>query len=226
MPNLGDYIGQLLAEITTARMRADMEAVRVAELYASHPLLKTMPVPRFRLPEITLDVPVGIKNIEEQGEEIEVDPVEQKKAFDASVAESLEYAGIKPTPQVMKKLDTAIKRKIATMRQPQLPRSGVFYKADALSKTAAKIIMEAQRDEEGKSKAKIFEIRSKKVTRREFLKLEPIRSKVEVLVTSQELREAGPEDTILRIQLKVTEESVEWTSIESDGETKELLTPE
>ncbi len=43
MPNLGDYLGQLLSEITLARMHADLESIRIAELYAAHPLLRTFP---------------------------------------------------------------------------------------------------------------------------------------------------------------------------------------
>ena len=65
MPYLGDFLGHLLSEITMARVQADLEAVRVAELYAGHPLLKTLPVPHFRLPTLTLDVPVAVKSIDE-----------------------------------------------------------------------------------------------------------------------------------------------------------------
>ena len=65
MPYLGDYVGHLLSEITIARVQADLEAVRMAELYANHPLLKHLPVPHFRLPTMTLDVPVVVSGMEE-----------------------------------------------------------------------------------------------------------------------------------------------------------------
>ena len=48
-----------------ARVQADLEAVRIAELYANHPLLKHMPVPRFRLPSVHLDIPVLIRGEDE-----------------------------------------------------------------------------------------------------------------------------------------------------------------
>ena len=67
MPYLGDYLGHLLSEITNARVQADLESVRVADLYASHPLLKHMAVPRFRLPTITIDAPVVMRNMDEIG---------------------------------------------------------------------------------------------------------------------------------------------------------------
>src|SRR3989442_8134315 len=65
MPYLGDYLGHLLSEITTARVQADLESVRIADLYASHPLLRHMAVPRFRLPNVTIDAPVVITRMEE-----------------------------------------------------------------------------------------------------------------------------------------------------------------
>src|SRR5688572_19693895 len=61
MSNLGDYLGQLMSEIAMARMQADLETVRLAELYASHPLLKHLPVPHVRLPDVDVDLPVLIK---------------------------------------------------------------------------------------------------------------------------------------------------------------------
>jgi len=64
MPFLGDYLGHLLGEVTIARMQADLETMRVAELYASHPLLKHMPVPHFRAPQIDMDIPVVIHGVE------------------------------------------------------------------------------------------------------------------------------------------------------------------
>ncbi len=65
MPNLGDYLGQLLSELSIARMQADLETVRLAELYAMHPLLRTMPVPHMRLPDVDLEIPVLIKASED-----------------------------------------------------------------------------------------------------------------------------------------------------------------
>ena len=63
MTYLGDYLGQLMAEVTKARVSADIEAVRIAEMYAEHPLLRNMPIPRFRLPSVEIDVPVLIDRI-------------------------------------------------------------------------------------------------------------------------------------------------------------------
>jgi len=65
MPYLGDYLGQILSEIVMARAHVDLETIRVAELYASHPYLKHFPVPHLRLPTITLDLTYAVEHTEE-----------------------------------------------------------------------------------------------------------------------------------------------------------------
>ncbi|MBC2724592.1 MAG: hypothetical protein HGJ97_18370, partial [Desulfosporosinus sp.] len=65
MPYLGDYLGYLITEITNARAQADYEAVNIAERYARDPYLKYLPVPRFKIPTLSIDVPLVINNIQE-----------------------------------------------------------------------------------------------------------------------------------------------------------------
>ena len=71
-----------------------------------------------------------------------------------------------------------------------------------------------------------LETELRETTRLEFLKRRPPPPRLNVLATTQEIREAGPSEVITRIRLKVTEQAMEWTSIESDGQTQERLVPE
>lgn len=65
MAELGEYLGHLLCEVTRARVRADLEAVRVAREYVADEsqLLRHFPVPRMRLPTLEITVPVQIDAI-------------------------------------------------------------------------------------------------------------------------------------------------------------------
>lgn len=56
--SLSDYLGHLLSSVSKARMQADLETIRLAEIYKKHPLLQHFPVPRVRLPKVELNVPV------------------------------------------------------------------------------------------------------------------------------------------------------------------------
>ncbi|MEX0270650.1 hypothetical protein AB3R30_16020 [Leptolyngbyaceae cyanobacterium UHCC 1019] len=60
MPTFGQLLGALMADITHARRISDECAVRLAEYYQSEPLLQGLPVPRVRLPEIVIEIPVLI----------------------------------------------------------------------------------------------------------------------------------------------------------------------
>jgi hypothetical protein len=65
MADLSEYLGHLLCEVTRARVMADAEAVRTATAYLGDGsnLLRHFPVPRMRLPELEITVPVIINDI-------------------------------------------------------------------------------------------------------------------------------------------------------------------
>ncbi|WP_157073180.1 hypothetical protein [Kribbia dieselivorans] len=52
-----------MSAVAQARASADLEAVRIAQAYSADPLLKHLSVPRVRLPEVTVDLPMLITDI-------------------------------------------------------------------------------------------------------------------------------------------------------------------
>lgn len=67
MVELSDFLGHILKEITRARVQADFEAIKTAHLYVSKKdgLLKNFPIPRMRLPNIEITMPVAITDVPE-----------------------------------------------------------------------------------------------------------------------------------------------------------------
>jgi hypothetical protein len=122
MPKLGDYIGHLLSEITIARMQADIEAIRVAELYADHPLLRNMPVPRFRMPDVEIDVPVVVKDMEEPapGESPSgTPPIDAvRKTFDKVLASQLTKERITLSATNQKNLKAVLDKRVVALTRP------------------------------------------------------------------------------------------------------------
>jgi hypothetical protein len=57
---LADYVGYIFSEITRARDHADRVAKEVALVYAQDEILKNFSVPRFKIPEMELTIPVII----------------------------------------------------------------------------------------------------------------------------------------------------------------------
>lgn len=66
MPKLGDLIGNIISEISLARAQGDAQTVRIAKYYAEEQAKDTnepnywayMAVPRFKLPEVEIELPL------------------------------------------------------------------------------------------------------------------------------------------------------------------------
>lgn len=229
MPNLGDYLGQILSEITIARMHADIEAVRVAELYAGHPLLRHMPVPRFRLPNVEVDVPVVIKQMEEPW--ADKSPrgaptlTDMRKAFNKVLTQRLSKKRIRLKPDHKKKLNSILDKKVVSLTQPIEIAIDVNRVADELANAASQTLTESGGPVDPGRRLKLEE-KLKEAARIEFLKLRKPPTRLQALVTTAEIREAGPSEVITRLHLKITEEAFEWTTIESNGRKQDRLVPE
>jgi hypothetical protein len=232
MPYLGDYLGQLLSEITIARMHADLEAVRLAELYASHPLLRTMPIPHFRLPDVELEVPVVIKQMDEPraGESTRggVDPKTLRKAFDTTLALQLRKSQIKLSAEQSKSVQALIDAAASDEDLPHEIAVDTHRVADRFAETVSKVLAATVPPEDPERLEQIRKLTAELKTsvRLAFLKTRVPPPRLSTLVTTQDIREAGSDENVTRLKLKITEESVEWTMVESDGQMQGRLVPE
>ena len=232
MSYLGDYLGHIMSEITIARFQADLEAIRVAELYASHPLLRHLPVPRFRLPTMTLDVPVAIQGMEEAkiGESPRGGVVlpAMRKTFDRLSALHLNSAGIKLSDTEKRDLDRALDQTLSRLALPPDVSISVTQTADQLVLTVIKALGDPERKGGAVESGRLAKLADelKAAVRQEFLNLRKAPPRLLVLVTTAELREAGPKELLAHLHLSISEEAFEWTVIESQGKSYDRLVPE
>lgn len=232
MPYLGDYLGQLLAEIAMARVQADLETVRLAEFYATQPLLRTLPVPHVRLPDVDLDIPVLVKSSEEPraGEPARGGAKLSglAKKFEQILGVHMAKAGFEPSPADRKKLQAVLNDQIALYGALTEIAVSVSRIADDLTSAAVRAIGEFKpaKGVEKTILSSSFSTDLREAVRREFLKLRTAPPRLSVLVTSQEIREGGTAENVVRLRLKVSEQGMEWTTIESDGIQQDRLVPE
>lgn len=228
MPYLGDYLGQLMSEVALARMQADLETVRLAELYASHPLLRHMPIPHLRLPNVDLEIPVLIQASEapREGESSRggVPIRELRRRFDELLDRQLTTAGIELNTTSLRKVRSALAGRMAALDAPTETAVDVRLVADDFTDTAVRIIAELPRTEAAAVEPLATELRE--VARREFLKVRQPPPRLVALVTSAEIREGGTSENITRLNVKLSEQGVEWTTIETDGVSRDRLVPE
>lgn len=233
MPYLGDYLGHLLSEVATARVQADLETVRMAELYASHPLLRHLPVPRFRLPTLTLDVPVVIQDVEEARPDISLlgarsAPVTTREGFNKLLNTHLRRAKIKLSDKERKGLHEALdqaeaERTASRSSAPATARGA----ADDLASTAVSFIgSESQSLSADPARLPEFETGLRAAIIEQFPDKPAAPPRLLVQVTNTALRDAGPAELMTRLHLSISEDAVEWTTVESQGQTVEMLLPE
>ncbi|MEE9441923.1 MAG: hypothetical protein V3V99_04580 [candidate division Zixibacteria bacterium] len=232
MSKFGDFLGLILAEFTRARMNADIESVRIAKIYAGDPLLRNMPIPHFRLPNIEVDMPVVISEAEEVGPEESVPTInnlpELQKTFEKSLSKQLRDKGITVSAAHKKKLNLAISKKFKALKLPRDVPLDIDYIAEIFSDEASRSLVEAgyRIDAEGPTREKRFKEKLKKEVRKEFLKSYRPLPRLHILSKTAEIREAGPDEVVTRIHMKISEEGFELTKIETEGEFKDILVPE
>jgi hypothetical protein len=231
MPYLGDYIGHLLSEITTARVEADLESVRIADLYASHPLLKHMAVPRFRLPNVTVDVPVVVTQMDDAAAGqplrggIGIDDV--NAAVERGLTAALDQSALKTTAKQKNDLRAAVTQSTA----PFAPPAGAAISAGSVSdlvNAAGEAFAGTLGTRPGMSPdeaARLSLTFQQTVTAALQQSGHPV-PRLSVAVTTGELREAGPPELLARLHLTVTEEAMEWSVSESGGKTTSRLVVE
>lgn len=216
-----------------ARVHADLEAVRVAEMYTSHPLLKHMPVPHFRLPNVELDLPISISGMEqidsgESGRK-QFDPETMGVAFtelldkvleenDSDLTEA-ETAGLK------KKLGRLIEDAV---NQPYDTRGSLTGVVSDLIEAALEPLRKPERSG-GALRGERLENVREELKRRVmvgFLKLQSAPPRLEAEVMTHRVAE-GPTDLLARIKMKVSEEGMEWARVENeDGGVEDRLVAE
>jgi hypothetical protein len=228
MSDLADFLGKLAASFTRARVQADLEAVRVAELYASHPLLRHFPVPRFRLPTIEVDAPLVIEQVGEGvAEETSVVPLKKKvvrtEALDAlktllgarevSLTRTQNTAVTRLIDAELDDLDTAAEVAIDVTETARRISS-------RLKPVLGDVLAPREIDPEEFSNQLASKLRVRLINAR------PVPSGIQVAAETAKVRESARSGDVVRLKVTVGEDAMEWTVVESEGEETERLLPE
>ena len=241
MPKLGDFLGDLLTEVTMARVQADLESVRIAEMYANHPLLKHMAVPRFRLPMVKLDVPVIIRG-EDPGngeqDKPKISPEEAAEKFVAILGTVLDDHDTQILEEDREKVRRAAALKVAEHQKlPPDVAGSITGTVTDLIKLAVRTIrkhLETLREaDETRSAAEdeqlLMAIREnlRRAAMTVFIAYVASPRRLEAEMTTSHIKEAGSDSVIARVVMEVNEDGMEWaTVVDADGELTERLVNE
>lgn len=96
---LADYVGFIFSEITRARDHADRVSMELAKQYAKDDLLKYFSVPRFKIPEMELSIPVLISGASyDSNLKFVMAPEDFKKYITEKASNAIRSLILKPLP--------------------------------------------------------------------------------------------------------------------------------
>lgn len=227
MTDLGTVLGAILSGILNARRIADEETSAMAELYKDHPLLSGVSIPRLRIPEISIDIPMLV-TAEEAGE---ADKVAEKEIIVGNVMTELTKAAEKEGVQLSStdtaKFEALLKdrlSKITANTAIRSPRESVIRTAEEAFVSALrdqvvdKVGIEAARRVATDIRHGAASVAIERIGRAPALKTS---------VITTEVKDKATETTVSRIKLTLKEEGLEWSIGENDdGTITRKLTPE
>ncbi|TAF73443.1 MAG: hypothetical protein EAZ58_01085 [Flavobacterium sp.] len=234
MIKLNDYLGSIVASFTNAKIMSDLQTVKLAEEYAKHDYLKHFSIPRMRIDDVEMTIPIALDEIEN----ISKPPV---IGFDSLKINTLVYSFLlekfgvlKITKEPSKLLQTETAKQVGVLeKQIKLanshdPVSGfskeiVVYFLRIIEKYALvnkEVLAKMNIDLISKD---LIAVVTKEIT---INKEVEALANLNIVVEASKLRELKSENLIF-IKLKISENGMEWSRSENaNGEIESKLLPE
>jgi hypothetical protein len=219
---LRDLLGALASDVTAARAHADAEAMRIARIYRGDPLLRTLPVPLFRLADLTISLPLAITAVPSVGEPPPVSLSLAASAVLALVLGELSERGGDSGAAVATELARAIEgERVRLEREPEAMREPVAV-ADAFVGAALATLTGVQRtlveanDPDGRLAQEL-----RLGARARILALTPAPG-VQIAATTAAVDAVSSRDSLVQLSVNLSEGGVQWTI----GEHADHLVPE
>lgn len=227
MTDLGTVLGAILSGIINARRIADEETSATAERYKDHPLLSGISIPRLRIPEIEIDIPMLVTS-QDDGEPDEL--TEKEKIVErvtSDLISSYEKEGLTVADADKERFAVALSERLSKIS----PSAGIRSPRESVIRTAEEAFAFVLRapvvEKVGIDAAR--RIATDIRTSASFVALEkigrPPALKTSVITT--EVKDNASLTSVSRIKLTLREEGLEWSVGENDdGTITRKLTPE
>ncbi len=227
MSDLGVLLGALISGVVHARRIADEESAAIAEHYKDNPLLSGMSIPRIRVPEVSIDIPMLIE-AQDEGEADQIADADTiRNAVRKELKASLSREGLSMSEKELKNFDAAFGQQLNKVAVPSVyrsPREAVIRAAeDAYSATVKKKIVA-----DGTLAAS-----SRVVSNLRFSASGSALQKVGrsphigASILTAEVKDKSSHANVSRLTLTLKEEGLEWSIGQNDdGTMTRKLTPE
>ncbi|HEY1057960.1 MAG TPA: hypothetical protein VGE55_04440 [Limnobacter sp.] len=225
MNDLGDILGSLMTGLIRARQAADLQTAALAELYKDNPLLEGLSVPRVRIPEVSIDLPLIIES-HEAGEEGELN--EPSKVVDATsnrLKNTLANTNIKLSANFQKAFaDTA------KLRLTEVQKSNDAVSKELVSRTVQDAFVETLKktNTELSAQDKLAVVKDIRTEAGLAALAKPsIPPRILTNIRTADIKDKATGNSVVRLKITLTEEGVEWVTQSNDaGGVNRTLTPE
>ena len=232
MSDLSEVLGSLMISLVHARRMADEETAAVAEYYKDHPLLEGMSLPRVRVPELTIDLPVTIDEYIAPKDAAFDTPGNIHKALMNQLKTTLDDEDIlSRTGSFQNIFDREVKKKLDRLSEQQKNVQGKVSREamvravdDALQASLAKADIDRELPPEKKQTlTQAIRHRVSSVA----LKAWPSHSKFKTSAVTSDVKERANHELAVRLNITLREEGLEWSSGQTrDGAVHSRLMPE
>jgi hypothetical protein len=231
MVKLNDLVGTILNDMARARVEADIESLRIAEMYSKNELLKTMPIPRMRLKNFTVTLPIAIDKLDENSLDEARKPLTTEVISSNSfktLSNVLSRSSIDLSGMQIRNLKSRLKDGLVRISND---KPWIITQEKALSDEIVTLIkpfikkLTAELLDDDELKNMIGEFR--KELRYSLTDVHHFLPNLDVIVDTSSLQNFSNEEKLVHLTLNVDETGLEWSVYEStSGETRERLVPE
>lgn len=232
MTKLNEIIGSIVSSLADAKMMSDVQTAKIAQAYSEHHLLQHFSVPRMRIDDIELTIPIavesGYEKVKITYEELDI---EQFNSIVYRILTSLPLNSLKLSATLSQRiqqeishqtkiLESDVKKALNLTPLESFSRNIVNYYIDALSGINL--------DSKGRfDRSEISGSLEKQLTEHfKMVREEKTLETLDVIVEAHRLREFRSEN-IVHIKIKMSESGMEWNIFEdAEGNVKKKLLPE
>jgi hypothetical protein len=234
MIKLNEYLGSIVASFTNAKIMSDLQTVKVAEEYAKHDYLKHFSIPRMRIDDVEMTIPIAL-------EEIAATTKPPIINFDNAKINALVYGTLmekfgilKITREASKMVQAEIAKQVLVLEK-QIKLANNHAPVKIFSKEIVLFFMKIIEKYGLLDKETLAKINSESIildlinalTKEIEIKTEnEALANLNIIVEANKLRELKAE-TLIYIKLKISENGMEWSRSENGkGEIESKLLPE
>ena len=225
MADLGDVIGTLMVGLIRARRMADEQTALLAEYYKTNPVLEGLSVPRIRVPELTIEMPVLIEDHKEGQPPQQATPTKIIDAVTSQLSSTLRDQKIETHPEFHEIFSQELNRLLTARKRPgSVP----------LRETSARHVQSAFSKALNQTKMSLTPAQQELVSKdlraavtASAISTEAVPPKIVSNIKTADVKEKASTTTVVRLRITLKEEGLEWTTqVGEAGGTIRTLTPE